>query len=109
MVPEAVLDHPDLGREHAYRGLQAEAVIILPQLLDLLDADHPLPGVAEVPDKRRDRLGGRVYALLDEDRTFGLGAQPQPNSSRRSSSKPKWWAISWTTVILICSSSCSGG
>ena len=31
-----------------------------------------------------------------------------PISSRRSSSMPKWWAISWTTVILISSTtSCS--
>src|SRR5262249_12529790 len=26
-------------------------------------------------------------------------AQPQPSSCSRSSSMPKWWPISWTTVI----------
>ena len=29
--------------------------------------------------------------------------QPQPNSCSRSSSMPKWWAISWITVMATSS------
>src|SRR4028119_871405 len=59
--------------------------------------------VAEVADKGGHRLGGDGDALLDGD--AALAAHPHPSSSRRSSSKPKWWAISCTTVIRICSPS----
>ena len=33
----------------------------------------------------------------------GCAAQPQPSSCSRSSSMPKWWAISWITVIATSS------
>ena len=49
---------------------------------------------ATAVDQRRNRLTVRP-------------AQPQPSSCRRSSSMPKWWAISCTTVIATSSTTSS--
>src|ERR687893_2152964 len=99
----AVLQDADLGVDLANRALYLQLVGVVPQGFDLLDADHPPLGVAEVADKGGHHLGGGGDALLDGD--AALAAHPHPSSSRRSSSKPKWWATSCTTVIWICSSS----
>lgn len=39
--------------------------------------------------------------------TFRPSAQPYPSACSRSSSMPKWWAISWTTVISVSATTSS--
>src|SRR3712207_9308239 len=72
-----------------------------------LDADRPALRVAEDPSIGDSFLGRGIHPLLDHDGAAGLPLHPQPNSSSLSSSNPKWWAISCTTVTRICSSSSS--
>src|SRR5215212_4353061 len=76
------------------KALEQETVRVLVQPLHALYADHPLLGVAEVPDVGRHVFGRSVYALLDGNRASVADVvltvlHPQPSSLIRFSSKPK--------------------
>lgn len=55
-------------------------------------------------------LALRADNIVPPRRAIRLGCadrQPQPSSCNRSSSMPKWWAISWITVIRTSSTTSS--
>ena len=69
--------------------------VAFPHYVRISGADHVYERPAALAAVTASGLAGRD-ALVDQDRA--CPQSHQPSSLSRSSSMPKWWAISWMTV-----------